>query len=468
LRRFSPKGFSFNKLACSHDEIRWLFDQENMVEAGILLVRELTPNPRHEELFFNLFDRIAETHRQACIAADHARPSTLSNEEIVSRIKGWLPQYLDLWDMGCCAELMDFALQGMLTKELGRAGIVPKDANELLTALTMPQTDSFSRAAEKSVLGIAADIRKRGLAPKKAFTDAAIGAQMGDHLDRFYWSSCNYFVFSGLGRNNLQALVEEALNQPVLAQQALSDRIAREKELVERTEKLEKRFALSEKTLALFGLARRVAVMFDDRKKSQMHAFYHIGRLLKELAKRQDVDFDLAKYLTPYELDAFVAGKISTETLAARRQHLLVDYNAHPARLLTGVAARSAEEGYWKDSAIVHGELSGVCASPGTVRGRARVIRVTRQLHELQKGEILVTSMTTPEFVPVLDKAIGIVTDDGGITCHAAIIARELDIPCIVGTKTATRSIKTGDLLELRAHHGLCRVVERRSVDSES
>jgi pyruvate,water dikinase len=63
--------------------------------------------------------------------------------------------------------------------------------------------------------------------------------------------------------------------------------------------------------------------------------------------------------------------------------------------------------------------------------------------------------MTRPEFILAMRKAVAIVTDEGGVTCHAAILSRELGIPCVVGTKIATKVFKDGDLLEVRANHGI-------------
>ena len=61
----------------------------------------------------------------------------------------------------------------------------------------------------------------------------------------------------------------------------------------------------------------------------------------------------------------------------------------------------------------------------------------------------------SPDFVPAMKKASAIVTDEGGITCHAAVISRELGIPCVIGTKIATKVLKDGDLIEIKANHGL-------------
>ncbi|HDM27030.1 MAG TPA: phosphoenolpyruvate synthase, partial [Candidatus Bathyarchaeota archaeon] len=89
--------------------------------------------------------------------------------------------------------------------------------------------------------------------------------------------------------------------------------------------------------------------------------------------------------------------------------------------------------------------LKGIPASPGVYSGKAKVAMSPQEASQLiSKGDILVTVMTNPDWVPYMRMAGAIVTDEGGITCHAAIVSRELGIPCIVGTQTATKVLKTG------------------------
>ena len=70
--------------------------------------------------------------------------------------------------------------------------------------------------------------------------------------------------------------------------------------------------------------------------------------------------------------------------------------------------------------------------------------------------------MTRPEFVPAMRKAAAIVTDEGGVTCHAAIISRELGKPCIIGTKVATKALKDGQYVDVNANHGIVKVVDKK------
>lgn len=105
--------------------------------------------------------------------------------------------------------------------------------------------------------------------------------------------------------------------------------------------------------------------------------------------------------------------------------------------------------------------LGGVAAAKGKVVGRARIVLSLNNLDKLRQNEILVTSMTTPDYFIAMEKAVAFVTDEGGITCHAAIVARELKKPCIIATKIATRVIRNGDLIEVDANRGLVKIVER-------
>ncbi len=103
--------------------------------------------------------------------------------------------------------------------------------------------------------------------------------------------------------------------------------------------------------------------------------------------------------------------------------------------------------------------VKGLPASPGSAAGKAHVILDPAEIAEFKDGEILVTAMTAPDWVPAMKKAKAIVTDAGGMTCHASIVSRELGIPCIVGTKSrsveATTTIQNGDEITVDATNGI-------------
>lgn len=98
---------------------------------------------------------------------------------------------------------------------------------------------------------------------------------------------------------------------------------------------------------------------------------------------------------------------------------------------------------------------SGLGASPGRGRGRVRVVTTPADALSLVAGEVLVAAMTSPDWVPAMRRAAAVVTDSGGMTCHAAIVSRELGIPCVVGTRTATTTLRTGDLVTVDGRGGV-------------
>lgn len=99
--------------------------------------------------------------------------------------------------------------------------------------------------------------------------------------------------------------------------------------------------------------------------------------------------------------------------------------------------------------------VKGLPASPGIGRGKVKLIKDISEINKVNEGDVLVTAMTNPDMVPAMRKCAGVVTDEGGRTCHAAIVSRELQIPCIVGAKTATKTLKTGDTVTVDAVRGI-------------
>ncbi len=99
--------------------------------------------------------------------------------------------------------------------------------------------------------------------------------------------------------------------------------------------------------------------------------------------------------------------------------------------------------------------VRGLGSSPGVGMGNVHIIRSPAEIRNMQRGEILVTEMTTPDFVPAMKKAAAIITDTGGMTSHAAIVSRELGVPCIVGTGNATKVLKDGQEVSVDGSHGI-------------
>ena len=110
-------------------------------------------------------------------------------------------------------------------------------------------------------------------------------------------------------------------------------------------------------------------------------------------------------------------------------------------------AVGSPPGGAADDSAALGSPLvRGIGAAPGLASGAVRVVATLDDARALRAGEVLVTRMTAPDWVPLMRRAAAVVTDSGGMTCHAAIVSRELGMPCIVGTAEATTKLRDGEL----------------------
>lgn len=107
-----------------------------------------------------------------------------------------------------------------------------------------------------------------------------------------------------------------------------------------------------------------------------------------------------------------------------------------------------------------HLEIKGQTAYGGKIRGRVKIILSYSSDLEFKDGDILVTGMTRPEFIPLMKQASAIITDEGGIACHASIVSRELHKPCIVGTKIATQVLHDGDEVEVDADKGVVKIIK--------
>jgi len=121
---------------------------------------------------------------------------------------------------------------------------------------------------------------------------------------------------------------------------------------------------------------------------------------------------------------------------------------------------------FFKDKKIAiidSSEIKGSVAYKvkGRIKGRVKIVKNPKKKINIRKGTILVAIQTTPDYIPIIKRFSAIIVDEGGITSHAAIISRELKIPCIVNTKIATQVLKDGDLIEIDANKGIVKILKK-------
>ncbi|MDE1857368.1 MAG: hypothetical protein KGH98_04820 [Candidatus Micrarchaeota archaeon] len=169
-----------------------------------------------------------------------------------------------------------------------------------------------------------------------------------------------------------------------------------------------------------------------------------------------------SKYISKGELESEAIPTM--EELIERDRHYIF-YNH---RLYTKISLEDFAKGIGveirreKEPSGTLSEIRGQTAMKGIAAGKVRIITRKDELRGFIEGEILVAPMTTADYLPAMQKASAIITDEGGITCHAAIVAREIGKPCIIGTRFATKVLKTGDLVELDADKGIISITHSK------
>lgn len=192
-----------------------------------------------------------------------------------------------------------------------------------------------------------------------------------------------------------------------------------------------------------------------------------IPKLLEYTARHLKLSKDIIVNLSPQEIDELFAGERSSsrlKDLANKRKRLYILLTINEKKdIFYGKKAQYLRDRTYRQitSSLQVNKIVGKAAYPGRVNGKVRVVIYREQWKRLQKGDILVTPMTRLDSVPYLKKIKTIITDEGGITCHAAIVSRELKIPCVIGTKIATRVLKDGDLVEVDANKGVVKILKR-------
>lgn len=240
----------------------------------------------------------------------------------------------------------------------------------------------------------------------------------------------------------------------------------------------------------LQGYPRQVVEQFEFLLKagqlgvvlSEDHGFWidfnamaRVRRVIVEVGRRLAQAGSIAApedvfHLSLDELRAELGAGSDRRALVAERQAQLarfrtitpppmlgMDYGPPPDNPITRIFGKLF--GGPPPAAAEPGTLRGYAGSAGKVRGRARVIRSLEEAGRLKLGEILVAETTSPPWTPLFATAGGIVTDTGGILSHCAVVAREYRIPAVVGTGTATKVIREGQLLEVDGDAGTVRIV---------
>lgn len=223
-------------------------------------------------------------------------------------------------------------------------------------------------------------------------------------------------------------------------------------------EKYIKELKFKAKDLEYLLMAKRFVYIKDARDDYRRESVFYANSLFKEIGRRMEISTGDVSYLQEKEIIDFLSGNKSFDNnLIFQRKKGFVIYLDKQQKLicLEGNRINKALRLFnLLQEEIKSIEIMGRVASQGKVKGKVAIVQTIKDLAKIETGNILVAVTTHPDFVPAMRKSAAIITEEGGITSHAAIVSREFGIPCIVGCKNATKFLKDGDFVEVDAIKG--------------
>jgi phosphoenolpyruvate synthase/pyruvate phosphate dikinase len=335
---------------------------------------------------------------------------------------------------------------------------------EEIAILTTPVQMTFTSEKHQMLLKIAQTAVEKKITGKseiKLRQFVQNEPSIHQYKQQFGYYASNYAKASKITDNDVTAELEAYLTDHVKLSSQLSELDNYSQNQQQKIDGVLHKYNLQSNPLWFFN---KLTFWREYRKKINLMSICIMDNVLSAIEAKTGIAKKLLVYLIHDEVDSVLDGLTDKGVLIKRRDGAMhIVFRDDGYRMIVGNEAESIRNELEQElqASTQDQILSGQVASQGYAKGIARIILSSDQFESFKDGEILVAGMTRPEFVPLMKRAAGIVTNEGGVTCHAAIVSRELGKPCIIGTKNATTAIHDGDLIEVRAHHGTVRILQR-------
>lgn len=380
-----------------------------------------------------------ETHRQTL--------ETITNEFIKGLSDDDLLKYLQLTDsiltdacgIGHVVEPISLRIEEDFKNKLSNILKSEAEFKKYFPILTAPTSLSFIASEENALYQLAhGDYNE---------------SDLSDHLKEYFWIQNNYSGPDPITLDLLRERIKDGLKQTDI------------NSIIKAKNEAIKELSLTQDILKLIEIIDFTTVWQDDRKANIVRTISYVDAILQEISRRIDLSKKDLYYLSCFKLNdikSLAEIKTMQKIFSDRRHGVFFLVNDEEQEIsVVGDEYREVESYLAKIRGDeIDEELHGSISNPGTAIGPAAICTTLESITKVKDGDILIASITRPEYMPAIRKAAAIVTDEGGITCHAAIVSREMNIPCIVGTKKATKMFKDGEMLEVRANHGVVRKIK--------
>ncbi len=376
---------------------------------------------------------------------------------------GVIPVYMDFHG---------FSLVENTVKEFLQRSVPKEKYQHYFMVFTEPIANSFSQDQEENLLRLIAKYYHNNTwrsevtvldldALKKKYPQFYKDLQK--HTARHAWV---YYAYNGpaYSEANFLAFILESLKNKTSPQNRLKQLNEKKQKIKQLKNKYLKQLKPGLLETKMLSLAGKFVWAKPRRKDYESKSYYHVEKLQREIAHRLYLSLEQVRSLPIEKLERFLTSTKVRPEIANEifRLHICVHSGEGKTKTYTGDEAekfiklniKSISQKRQLNQETLH-ELTGQTAFPGLVKGMVKIINTVEEMHKMNSGDILVSFATTPSIVPAMKKAAAILTDEGGLTCHASIVSREMEIPCIVGLKVATKVFKDGDMVTVNATTGV-------------
>ena len=401
----------------------------------------------YKKIIPDFFNKVLNTNQEyidfASKLPSEQELEKLSNKELIKVFEEYYAFYEKCVGIIAVPVFCEIALMDVINKKLKKYFKDEKDKQEFLLAASYSEKKTATYQEKIDLLNLALKIKdKKNI---KQYEKDVL-----EHEKKYDWIHETLFLGERYDKDKIINQINKFIDEnPSKKLEELKQIEEKENQSFEKAiDNIDKDFLEDIKLL-------QELVYFRNYRLEQMNLGCHKGRpLLREITKRLKLTYNELIYLYPTEIiESLEKGlTVSKKEINERiKKYALVTIDGE-TKLYTG---KQVDELLEKEEEENIDEVKGIVASKGKATGTARIVKDRSELHKVNKGDILITKLTTPDFVVAMEKSAAIVTDMGGLTSHAAIVSRELGIPCVTGTKIATKVFKDGDTIEVNAEKGL-------------
>ena len=470
------KSFGNFFVTYTNGVMTWYSQKERVEELYVSVSKKAIENPLYIQKMYSLFQPQIRELMNVSKMINNINPQKLSDSVLIDLYHQYIALYEKSTIYGEPVPLVtkDFVVEE-IKKELGPSFENQKSPlNELISILTTPTQKSFIYQEDEELLAVGGKIQKdtslatvfKNNSVKEIIEKIKllkIFQNIQKHQQKYCWIPYDYGV-QIWGIEHFITTFKSMVTEKNCAEE-LKHKKEEYQKIKTKQKELIKKYQLSPKVTELCDYVKLATYMMDYKKELFTKSHYLIIPLINELAARAKTNPILVRMMNHQELEqAVIHKKFISEAELQQRYQLSVciwDKDGRTSFLEQNKVDQFIKEHIQENPETLTGKKTyGVCASVGRCVGKAKIVKSAMHITKVEKGDILIAPMTSPDYVMGMKKAGAIVTDEGGLTCHAAIISRELKIPCIVGTKNATKMFKDGDLIEVNANHGSVRKLE--------